>query len=776
MVFALLVCASSADEAQAQPPAVPRAPWTSSRVQGSPDPPPPYHTENAFPHLQFRTPTEITAVPGCNRLVVAEMEGKIFAFPNDPAVTTADLLIDLNTSIYGVTFHPRFLDNGFMYVVNVHDKAGVLQVSRFVVERGRQWRCPPASAAVIFRWPAGKAGGHKGGALRFGPDGYLYIGTGDGDQATDSQETGQDVGDVLGSILRIDVDRPLKYKRYGIPPDNPFVRVAGARPEIWAYGIRQPWKMNFDRANGDLWVGEVGQDLWESVLRVERGGNYGWSVVEGGQPSRPDRRRGPTPILPPVVSHPHSEFRALIGGGVYHGTKLPELTGCYLYGDHETGKIRGLRFDGARVTWSQELAATRLRIIGFAEDDRGDFLILDYLDGAIHRLVAGPAAVQNLAFPKRLSETGLFASVPDHRPAPGVIPYSVNAALWSDGAFKERFLALPATSRINFDTVANRFLVVAPPGWGFPDGTVLVKTFSLEMEAGNPASRRRIETRLLHLQKLGDTDELRDQHWRGYSYAWNAAQSDAVLVEAAGRDVIYTIRDPRAQPAGGARQQTWHFPSRTQCILCHSTSAKFVLGVNTLQMNKEIEVDGRKRNQLFHLEQLGFFSSPLPPLQRLGRLVDYEDEHWPINDRARSYLHANCAHCHMKFGGGNSPFQLQANLPLADTGTVDVVPVHAAFDIPEARLLAPGKPERSILHERMARLGGGRMPPLASAVVDKVGTKLIADWIEQVPAESANGSALWAGSALSGIGTALFAGAWFWTKRAKSAKRRAALA
>jgi glucose/arabinose dehydrogenase len=179
-IIALLAFASSQDSGQAQPP-VARVPWNSSRVQGSPDPPPPYRTEPAFPQLKFATPTEITTVPGSNRLVVAEMEGKIYAFPNDPGVASADLLIDLQTSVYGVTFHPRFVDNGFMYVVNVHELAGVLQVSRFVVERGEHWHCPPASATVIFRWPLGKAGGHKGGALRFGLDGYLYIGTGDGE-------------------------------------------------------------------------------------------------------------------------------------------------------------------------------------------------------------------------------------------------------------------------------------------------------------------------------------------------------------------------------------------------------------------------------------------------------------------------------------------------------------------------------------------------------------------------------------------------------------------
>ena len=156
---------------------------------------------------------------------------------------------------------------------------------------------------------------------------------------------------MLSSILRIDVNRSESGKSYRIPPDNPFVNTPGVRPEIWAFGFRNPWKMSFDRKSGDLWVGDVGWELWEMIYKVKRGGNYGWSVMEGPQPVNVEARRGPTSILPPLKAHPHSEAASITGGYVYHGRRLPGLTGAYLYGDWLTGIIWGLRVQGETITW-----------------------------------------------------------------------------------------------------------------------------------------------------------------------------------------------------------------------------------------------------------------------------------------------------------------------------------------------------------------------------------------------------------------------------------------
>jgi uncharacterized repeat protein (TIGR03806 family) len=714
-----------------------RVPWTTSKVVGSPEPPAPYRTEVAFPKLKFESPLDMARLPDSDRLVVAERYGKILSFVNDPKTDKADLIIDLKAPIYAVTFHPQFAKNGYMYVTWIQnpgkDTPHGTKVARYEV-KGQPPTADRSTEKILFEWPSG---GHNAGCLKFGPDGFLYIGCGDGSGIADQLQTGQDISDVLASILRIDVDHHDQGREYSIPKDNPFVSTKGARPEIWAYGLRQPWKFSFDRKNGDLWCGEVGQDLWESVHKIEKGGNYGWSVMEGSHPFRPDRMKGPTPILKPIVEHPHSDFRSLIGGYVYHGTRLKDLQGAYIYGDFDTGRIWALRCEGKKVTYHQELTRTVLRVVSFGEDAAGEVYHVDFTGGQIHRLAAAPKGVDTSAsFPRKLSETGLFASAKDLKPAAGLIPYSVNAALWSDGAEKERYLALPNNGQIEFNAIEYpQPSPGAPRGWRFPDGTVVVKTFLMEMEKGNPASKRRLETRILHYQQFEGTEEYGDQYWHGYTYIWNDDQTDAVLADASGADRKLTIKDQEAP--GGKREQTWHFPSRAECTLCHTMPAKYVLGLNTLQLNKDHDYGGGvKANQLSAFDRLGIFKKPGPDTpEMLRHLVDYNDTKQSLDDRARSYLHANCAHCHMKWGGGNAEFLLLATPKLGDLGIVNTKPGQGTFDLNDPRILVPGDPDRSLIVHRMGLLGLGRMPHVASSVVDEKGLALVREWIKQMPKE-----------------------------------------
>jgi putative heme-binding domain-containing protein len=708
-----------------------RVPWTTSRVHGTPEPPSPYRTERVFAKLRFDEPLGMARASESERLFVFERTGRIYSFLPADDVATRELFLDTGRPNYGMAFHPRFHENGQVFVSTVvAGEPPQLRVSRFLATGAGRLHADPASETKIIAW---LGVGHTGGCIKFGPDGFLYIAAGDAAEIGDGHETGQDITDLPGSLLRIDVDRTSQGRPYAIPQDNPFLAVPGARGEVWAYGLRQFWRMNFDRKTGELWGGDIGQDLWESVHRLERGGNYGWSVNEGNHAFRPERPRGPTPIRSPIVEHAHTEARSITGGVVYRGRQLAGLVGAYVYGDYDTGRIWGLRYDGAKVTWHEELVDTAFRIIGFGEDFQGEMYFADHLGGGLHRLVPAPPQTETNEFPRQLSATGLFASVADYRPAPGVTSYTVRAPSWTDGATKEHHLAIPGDGKIGFDGMAYpQPAPGAPPGWKLPHGTVLVQTLSLEMEPGKSTSRRRIETRILQHERIPGTDEMGDQIVRGYTYVWNDEQTDATLFDARGGERTFVLRDSKA-PAG-ERRQTWRFPGRAECSLCHNMAAKFAIGLNTMQLNLEREESpGRTVNQLEKLAELGYFSAPLPAaVEKLPRIAVPHDPQVPLEERARAYLHANCAHCHRKWGGGNAEFRLHYPLTVEEMGIVGTAPGHGAFHLDQPALISPGAPHRSVLLYRLAKFGGGRMPRAGSHVVDPNGARLIGRWIRSL--------------------------------------------
>jgi uncharacterized repeat protein (TIGR03806 family) len=703
--------------------------WTKSKVVGSPEPPDPFTVTKVYPKLNFFEALELTPVPGAKAWVVAERPGKIYTFDMDPAKAEKKLILDVKHTVYGAVLHPKFAENGYLFLSEVpngeKETPDGTKVVRYTVDP-KTMTGDPATAKLIFTWPNG---GHNGGCLRFGPDGMLYVSTGDSSGIADSLETGQNIGVVSGKILRIDVDKHDEGKAYAIPKDNPFAGKEGARGEIWAYGIRQSWKVSFDTATGDLWAGEVGQDLWESVYLIQKGGNYGWSVSEGSHPFRPERKKGPTPILKPILEHNHTEARSITGGFIYHGKKHPDLRGAYVYGDFDTGRVWSLRYDkkAERVTEHKELAKTNLRIVAWAQDHDGEVYALNFIDGGIYQLVPTPRTSQTPPeFPRKLSQTGLFADTAKLTPETGLIPYSVNAELWSDGATKERFIAIPGEGKIEFETVT--YPQPAPgsvPGWRFPNGTVFVKTFFLETA---PGVKKRLETRLLHVNVLGGTEEYGDQVWNGYTYIWNDDQTDAELADKKGIDRTYTIKT-----AEGEKNQKWHFPSRAECNMCHTVTAKYALGVNTAQMNKNHNYGAVVANQLATLDHIGIFTKKLPKKpEELTKLADPRNENAPLEDRARAYLQANCSHCHRKWGGGNAEFQLLSTLPVKELGVIDVKPGQGNFDLKDPRILVPGDPKRSMIYHRMTLRGLGQMPHIASNVVDEPAVKLIEKWIAEM--------------------------------------------
>jgi uncharacterized repeat protein (TIGR03806 family) len=746
-----------------------RIPLTTSRVIGSPDPPLPPRARRVYPKLKLTNPVTVVQEPGSDRLLVilheASGASRLLRFRDDPDVDSAETLLSVDRMAYSIAFHPGFERNGYLYLsskgpLSAQGPGGKMQIARFSVARRAPFGLDPASEQVIVEWPSN---GHNGGGLVFGQDGMLYITTGDGTSDSDDDNVGQDLTRLLAKLLRIDVDHPEPGKAYSVPKDNPFAGVKDARPETWAFGFRNPWRMTLDRETGHIWVGNGGQDLWETAHLVERGANYGWSVYEGSHPFYLNRKLGPAPLTKPTLEHHHSESRSLTGGIVYYGSRFPELRGAYIYGDYSTGKIWAARHDGTRLLWQKEIADTTLQITCFGTDSRGEILIVDMKDkdeGGIYTLEATPAVTSSApgAFPTRLSESGLFRSVKGHVPEPALIPYTVNAALWSDGAYKERYIALPGDN--------SRIEMTASGGWNFPERAVLVKSFALDIEEGKQTSRRWVETRFLTKQ---------EGEWVGYSYQWNEAQTEATLVEASGADREFVIRVPKSsQSPDGVRKQKWHYPSRAECMVCHSRAANFVLGLTTRQMNLERDYGKIRDNQLRVLEHLGMLrlnwrqkieddlraearsrgmkegemedyvrkssenSGQRQPVvssllavapDKYPRLVNPYDPKQQLDRRARAYLHANCSQCHVAAGGGNSQIDLEFTTAWEKTRLFDVRPVHDAYGLPDARLIAPGSPERSVLLHRMSHRDRGHMPPLATSIVDRDAVKLMGEWI-----------------------------------------------
>ena len=681
--------------------------------------------KQTFTKFPLNQPVYIEPEPGTDQLLVIELGGKIRRFKDDPEAENAEFLLDTGRETYGLTFHPNYEENGYLYVVSNGPIGGKVtetknRVSRFTVDRQPPYRCDPNSELIILEW---QSNNHNGDDLAFGPDGYLYIPAGDGAMDSDTNLTGlpgsydrdpkgQDLSNLPATIMRIDVDHPEADRPYSIPRDNPFIHLEGARPEIWVYGIRNPWRITFDREIGHLWAGNVGQDRWEMIHLVRRRENYGWSLYEGSHPFFLNRKPGPTPIVKPTVEHPHSEARSITGGVVYYGSKFPELRSAYVYGDYATGKMWALHHDGEKLIWHQEIADTTLQIVSFGVDHDDEILIVDLARG-LYQLEREPKSTEK--FPTRLSETGMFTSVKGHQADPGLILYSVNAPLWADGAHVERFIALPGDTQI--EVASNNGV-----GWSFPDGTALIQTFALDLEAGSPASRHRIETQLLTRQQ---------GEWVGYSYVWNDEQTDAILVDAAGIDRTFTIQDSSAPD--GSREQSWHYPSREECMACHSRVANYVLGLTTLQMNRIHNYGTVSDNQLRTLNHIGVFKKPLStPPEEYPKLSDPYNPKEPLAARARSYLHAACANCHVHTGGGNARIVLDFTTELDKTYSVGFRPQHDTYGIPGAMLIAPGDPERSILYQRVAQRGKGKMPPLTTSQQDVQAAQLLYDWISQM--------------------------------------------
>ncbi len=699
-----------------------RVPNTSFKISTSGSSLASMQLRRVFGGLAFTKPILLThAGDNSDRIFVVEQGGVIKIFPNQDNVAGAKTFLDIRSRVnaspneaglLGLAFHPQYASNGKFYVYytrgNLYSRFSEFQVSSSDPDAAN-----PNSERILFEVQQ-PASNHNGGMMAFGPDNYLYIALGDGGGGGDPFRTGQDRRSLLAKILRIDVDSRSGNLAYGIPPDNPYVgNTNGWREEVWAWGFRNPWRFSFDRVTGDLWCGDVGQDAWEEVDLVVKGGNYGWSIMEGMHCYNASSCNQSGLILP-VVEYSHNEGFSITGGYVYHGPRLPKLAGVYLYADYVTRKIWGLRYANGSVLANQFLVDCPANISSFGEDQAGEVYVVGH-DGRIYLFEEKAGSDPPGNIPKTISASGLFTNVAQQTPAPGLIPYTVNSQLWSDGAYKTRLLALPDTTKIDFSQ--DGF-------WGFPPNAVLVKNFYLELEAGNANSRKIVETRFLVKRTSGE-------QWDGFSYMWNDAATDANLLETSATKT-FTIRD--ASVPGGQFEQSYYFPSRTDCITCHAPAAGYVLGVRTAQLNKQHQYDAVADNQLRSYNHILLFTTDIgEDYANFPKLPDPLDAQVSRENRSRSYLDANCSQCHRPGGSGRGDMDLRFITPLLATNLLNVAPAIGDLGIAGAKLVKPGAPDSSIVYLRMLNRAQFRMPPLATSLVDKAGSEVIRQWIASMP-------------------------------------------
>lgn len=671
----------------------------------------------AFANLSFSEPVAMLQAPGdSSRWFVVEKSGVVRVFANSAGAASSSVFIDITSRIntageleaglLGMAFDPNFgtgsgKNQNFYLFYSGSPNSGYRlrsKISRFTANSTAT--SANVSSEVNLLGLDKLESNHNGGNLAFGPDGYLYAGFGDG--GGDPNPQARNDAYLFGKMIRINPNASTGSVPYAIPLDNPNAGQplcnasgrGGANncPEVWARGLRNPWRWSFDRSNGRMWIGDVGWGSFEEVNIGARDADYGWPTTEGYCTS------GCSGITDPVYAVPRGDGQSITGGYVYRGTQTTDLLGQYIYTDFGSGIFSAL------VAGSTPGSYTHRELIS-ADYTRSPSSFAEGTDGELYVLLFGAGTIQKLNFstggggggpvvPTLLSQTGCAASNPLN-PSAGMVGYEINAPFWSDNAVKTRYFALPNSGAFGTGSDGD---------WSTPARSVLRKDFRLNGQM--------IETRLLMRQSNGD--------WAGYTYEWNSGQTDATLVDTAGKDV-------------GIGSQTWSYPSRAQCLQCHTSAAGFSLGLETQQMNRTATYaqTGRTANQLSTLSAsaIGMLTPTVSDPATQAKLADPAGSD-TLNARARAWLHTNCAMCHQPNGPTPVSLNLLASATLAATNTCNVDPTRGDLGLTNPKLIAPGAPDSSVLLARASsRDASVQMPPVGSHIVDASGMTLLRSWV-----------------------------------------------
>jgi mono/diheme cytochrome c family protein len=749
-----------------------RLPNTTVTVPNTP-PAQGYQLVDAFPNLVITQALAMRTPIGpaySNLLFFVERRGFIsYINLTNPAPTRQQFMdvssqVSFDNSAEGemglesLDFHPGFATNGYFFVTYITTGGNPYRerLARFTADPNAL--TVATNTQLILFDTTKREFNHNAGDLHFGPDGYLYISMGDEGNQYNFHTNAQRLDLALYSgILRIDVDkRPGNLEPnppstgndvvltiptdgsghafYSIPATNPFlgttnlygqpVDPAHLRGEFFAIGIRHPWRIAVDPISGEVWAGHVGQDLYESVDLVTPGANFGWPYYEastyltvslyGGAPTHPGLTNPPPGFVVSqpmwVYAHPAAggsdpSFNGLdaIGGVVYRGSVLPQLTNAFVFGDFDLGgNIWALRRSNSAVT--VERLTGEFGIGAYGVDPRnGDVLLSNYIQNKIRRLVF--TDVTGTSFPQKLSDTGIFADMTTLTPNPGIVNYEPIIAFWSDYALKRRWFSIPnLIDTITYGTDTN---------WTFPTGMKWFKHFDLETTRGDPATKKRIETRVLTKTDAGVY---------GVSYQWNDAGTEAYLAPDGGTNFFVTVQD-----GTNTIQQQWEIPSRSGCQACHTPVAGFALSFNTRELNQTTNMNGVPGNQLSTLSQAGYFSSPVSPAG-LPAFARATDGNYSLEYRVRSYLSENCVQCHQPGGAGAPTWDARPWLTMAQTHLINGTLDNNGGD-PLNKLIVAGDTNHSVLLRRVAADGFSRMPPLATHQLDPGAISLLTQWI-----------------------------------------------
>ncbi len=702
-----------------------------------------YRTEVAFPGISFNQPLGFATPPGeTNRVFVLEKPGRIQVVSGIGSTPVKSLFLDLSAKtlssgeegLLGLAFHPAFATNRYFYVfytTTATTSAGTGRhdrLSRFTALAAPATNADILATEVPLISQFDEASNHNGGDIHFGADGYLYVALGDEGGGNDQYNNSQRIDkDFFAGLLRIDVDQragnlapnphpAVHAGTYSVPADNPFVGAtsfngasvtpANVRTEFWAVGLRNPWRFSFDTPTGRLFTGDVGQGAREEINLITKGGNYGWSYREGSIAGPRSNPPAGVTFVDPIWDAGRSVATSITGGVVYRGTRFSQLTGQYIFGDYPSGRIFAMSFPSSGPVQVQELLSDNGPAGFGADPSNGDVLIASLGTGAVRRLVQDTTPVE-VTLPATLSATGAFSNLATLTPHAGLVAYEPNVAFWSDHATKRRWFSVPGmTERMTFSADGN---------WTFPAGTVWVKHFDLNLTRGDPATARRVETRFL--VKTADGVY-------GLTYRWNAAQTEATLVPAEGASDTFNIVEN-----GNARTQTWRYPSRSECLQCHTAAGGYALSFNTAQLNRPH--GNGPLNQLRALADAGYIANTVPDPSTLRALARADDASATVEHRARSYLAANCVQCHQPGGTAQGNFDARISTPTANAGLINGALVNHGGD-PANRVIAAGDVAHSMLLTRLSSLGMGRMPPVTSSELDAGGIALITSWIQSL--------------------------------------------